>query len=99
MATFTVRRVPGAYGRRVSGLGGGSGATATAAAAPAFGAAKLTTAPWREQGLARIAEQRFVLACIQDDPTARHAPNVSRVRVLAGAPRRPLRCPLWQQMK
>jgi len=73
VATFTVRRVPGAYGRPVSGLGGGGGATATAGAAPVW-VAKLTAAPWREQGLARIAEQRFVLACIQDDPAARRIP-------------------------
>ena len=76
MATFTVARPRAAYGRPVTGLGGGSGATAAAAVetAPLFPVAKLTTAPWREQGLARIAEQRFVLACIQDDPAARRIP-------------------------
>jgi hypothetical protein len=74
VAPFTVRRVCGGYVRPVFGRGGGTETTATAEPAPLFPATKLTKAPWREQGLARIAEQRFVLACIQGDPAGRTIP-------------------------
>jgi hypothetical protein len=35
---------------------------------------KLTRAPWREQALAKIEEQRFILSCMREAPDMRPIP-------------------------